>query len=150
MLTPAQVRTQIITGGISCLPACSGGLITANIFSLAGCFEIVVKPVGPTGGSYPLAPGAIHDLYQPVGEPSYLVRPEDRKLFNDARSVVIRVKLGDFETEKEYLVTPRRANMVVRIINFLNKTEEKFRATASNFTRMSKNVVRALNFRKKR
>lgn len=155
LLTPAQVCTQIITGGISCLPACSGGLITAHIFHVVGCVEVEVRP--DVGGSYPLAPGEIGNQYQPVeapagleDHPAFYVRPDNRDIFNVRNHVTIRVKFGEHVTEKEFIVSPRRAKTIVRVAGFINRTEERMKAVVSNLRRVSTHVVKALNFRKKR
>lgn len=154
-LTPAQVCTQIITGGISCLPACSGGLITGHIFSLAGCIEVEVRP--QVGGSYPLAPGEIATQYTPVdppqgleSHPAFYVRPDQKDIFHNKNHVTVRIKIGDNVNEKEFIVSEKRARMIVRVANFVNRTEERIKAVVSNFRRVSTHAVRALNFRKKR
>jgi hypothetical protein len=146
-LTESQVCTQIITGGISCLPACSGGLITAHIFHLAGKIEVIVRPGG--GGSHPMAPGEIGNLYQPVDHPGY-VRPEYPDIFREKNHVTLRITIGETTTEKEYIVSAKRAKTIVRVANFMNMTEERMRVAAQNIQRISKNIVKALNFRKKR
>ncbi len=152
VLTPDQVKTQIITGGISCLPACSGGLITSWIFSLANCVEVEIAQVG---GAYPLAPGEIADLYKPTDapagledHPAFYVRPEDQDL-RIKHHVIVRLKFGDSVTEKEFIVSPKRSMTIVRVANFTNRTVERMHVVANNFRRITKHVVRVTNFRKK-
>lgn len=155
-LTPAQVKTQIITGGISCLPACSGGLITGWIFNLAGCIEVVVVP--GVGGSYPLAPGEIGKLYQPVdspagtlNDPPFYVRPEDQPdPFSLKHHVIIRFKFNGEVIEKEYIVSPQRAKTIVRVANFIERTQEHIKVVMNNFKEVSKHIVKIVNFREKR
>lgn len=150
-LTPAQVKTQIITGGISCLPACSGGLINSWIFNLAGCVEVIVSPM--VGGAYPLAPGEVAKLYQPVDPsdtPPFYVRPGEKDIFTDRHHVLIRVKFNGKVTEKEFIVSPRRAQTIVRVANFVNRTQERIQVMAKNFRKITNRVVNVTNFRKKR
>lgn len=155
MLSGTDVRKQIITGGISCLPACSGGLITGHLFHLVGCVEVRVRP--QVGGSYPLAPGEIGNMYQPVqappgaeNHPAFYVRPNDRDIFSVKNHVTIRVNFGDTFTEKEFVVSEKKARTIVRVANFIDQTEQRIRVTLTNLRRVTNHAVRIMNFRKKR
>lgn len=151
-LTEAQVCTQIITKGISCLPACSG-LITTQ-FSLAGC-RVRVQ-VGQVGGSHPLAPGEYANFYKPVdAPPGYddhpaFYSPTNQDPLTPANVVTIAVTFNGKTTEKEYIVKPSRARFIVRVANFINVTEERISAVVSNINRVVTQSVKVLNFRKKR
>lgn len=149
LTTQGQVCTQIITKGISCLPACDG-LITA-VFSLAGCIEIFIAP--EVGGAYPLAPGEIAKLYQPVDplNPPFYVRPGDQPdPFSLKHHVIIRFKFNGEVIEKEYIVSPQRAKTIVRIVNFIERTRDHIKVVVNNFKEISKHVVKIINFREKR
>lgn len=153
-LTSAQVKTQIITGGISCLPACSGGLITGNIFHLAGCIEVEVQPV--LGGSHPMAPGEVANMYQPVeppaglnDHPAFYVPPNQIDPFSVKNHVTIRVTFNDKTTEKEYIVSEKKAKAIVYVAKFINKTEERIKVLFNGLQKVSKHAVRVINFRKR-
>ena len=151
-----QVCTAIITKGLGCLPACEA-LITSQ-FSLAGlCTVTVVKDPVINGGSYPLAPGEIANQYQPVkppqgfeDHPAFYTPQDGRDPFSVKQHVRVIVKFKGQETEREYIVSPRRANMIVTVLNFANKTQEVVSATINNLRKVAKQSVKILNFRKKR
>ena len=152
-LSGGDVCTAIITKGIGCLPACES-MITSQL-SIAGLCD--VRVIGPTGGSHPLAPGEIANLYQPVDPPPGMedhpafYRPEDpRDPFSIKHPVRIVLKFRGMETEREYIVSQRRATMVVKVINMINNTHERLSVIASELKKVAKRSVNVLKFRKKR
>jgi hypothetical protein len=154
-LTGGDVCTAIITKGIGCLPACES-IITAQ-FSLAGLCVITVIPGRNTGGSYPLAPGEIANLYQPVDapagfedHPAFLTPQDQRDPFKIRQQVRVVVDFRGKVTEREYVVSPRRVSQMVTVANFINKTAEKISVAFGGFKKIAKESVQILNFRKKR
>lgn len=148
-----QVCTAIITKGLGCLPACEA-LITSH-FGLAGLCVITVV-VGPTGGSPPLMPGEIGNMYQPVDpppgfedHPAFYTPQDGRDPFSIKQQVRITVEFRGEKTEREYVVSPRRAAMIVSVANFINKTQERIDAVVKNFRKVTNRAVKILNFRKK-
>jgi hypothetical protein len=155
-LTGDQVCTAIITKGLGCLPACDS-LITSR-FSLAGVCTISVVVDGG-GGSYPLAPGEIGNLYQPVDRintPSvsdgieYYIPHPNQDPFTTKKRVTVIVEFRGKKSEYDFVVTPRKAWMLVKAANFINKTQERISATVSNINRVVRRSAKVLNFRKKR
>lgn len=154
-LTGGDVCTAIITKGIGNLPACES-MITSQL-SIAGLCTVTVLPGRNTGGSYPLAPGEIGNLYQPVdpppgfeNHPAFLVPDDQRDPFAVRQQVLLKVKFNNAETEREFLVSPRRAAMAIRVINFINKTADRASVIFKGFKRIVNKSVQILNFRKKR
>lgn len=153
-LSGDQICTSIITGGLGCLPACES-IITAQ-FGLGGLCKVVVEVQDGGGGSYPLAPGEIANLYQPVDYPKvpktsdgvehYV--PSDP--FAIKHTVKITIEFKGKKTEKEFLVGAHRAHLMVKAANFINKTQERIGVVASNIKRVVSHSVEILKFRKKR
>lgn len=154
-LSGGDVCTAIITKGIGNLPACES-IITSQ-FSIAGLCDVTVIPGNPGGGSYPLAPGEVANFYQPVDpppgfqdHPAFLVPDDQRDPFSVRQQVRVIVKFKDSETEREYVVSPRRASMIVNVLNFVNKTSERVSVAFNGFRRSVTKSVKILNLRKKR
>ncbi len=153
-LTGGDVCTAIITKGIGNLPACES-IITAQ-FSLAGLCTVTVIP-GGGGGSYPLAPGEIGNLYQPVDapagfedHPAFLTPQDQRDPYKIRQQVRVIIDFRGKRTEKEYIVSPKNAGMIVKVANFINKTQENISIAFNGFKRAVNKSVQILNFRKKR
>lgn len=153
-LTGNQICTSIITGGLGCLPACES-IITAQ-FGLGGLCTVTVEIQDGGGGSYPLAPGEIANLYQPVDYPSVPKTSDGVEYYvpNDSLKskhvVKVTVEFKGRKTEREFLVNEKRAHMMVKAANFVNKTHERINVVASNIRRVVNHSVKVLNFRKKR
>lgn len=150
-----QVCTSIITKGLGCLPACGASLINSH-FGLAGLCEVTVT-VAPTGGSPPLAPGEIGQMYQPVepppgfeDHPAFYTPQDGRDPFSIKQQVHIRIAFRDKVTERDYVVSPRRAAMIVSAANFINKTQERVDVAITNIKKAVNHSVKIMNFRKKR
>ena len=143
----------IITNGLG-LNACTGMIITTQ-FHLFG-FEVVVPPVQTPfegGGSFPLAPGEIQGFYKPVqpGELPFLTPYDYDPLAKKKRHVIMSVTFGERKIEKEYLVSDKRANTVVSVINLLNNTKQKISVVAAGLKRITTSaIIRIKNLRRKR
>lgn len=112
------------------------GLITGWQFQLL-CVDLRIGTGGTQGGSRPLAPGEIQQFYKLVKDPSCMA---------PKIPVCIRVEYyreGEklFRTSN-YIVNPRQAARIVRIINLINKTSERIAVYARNVMRvMADNVI---------
>lgn len=111
------------------------GLITAWQFQLL-CVNLRVQ-LQQVGGSRPLAPGEIQQFYKLVDDPSCLAP----KLPVCVRIEYYREGEKLFHTSN-YIVSPRQAARIVRIVNLINKTNERIMVYARNLMRvMADNVV---------
>ncbi len=152
MAISLDVKGGIITGGLG-RPACKG-MITMATFSLWCEVEPPKEPVTQGGGSIPLAPGEIANLYQPVegGAEAVGLPGGEGNFVNPAaygkRVVRVAVKLNDRVFEKEYLVTDKRAKSVITIVNLINVTKDRMMVMASNIQRITTSaVVKVKNLR---
>lgn len=138
-LTPEQVKTAITIGKYGgCLPACSGSIITGS-FNLAGCKVIVVPARVQEGGSHPLLPGEIQHLYQPVQEqPGWWTRQDDPV---PKQLVQVKITFNDKEYDKYLMLSERRKNAVISIVNFIDSTDQRIRVAAS---KLKKQTTRAI------
>lgn len=150
-LIDVGLKGGLITGGLG-RPACQG-MITMLPFQL-GCFVFVPPPpprppAQGLGGSIPLEPGEIHDLYQPVDTEFLngdLAKPE---AFGKKMAKLI-IKSEKFNVEKEYMLTERKAKAVVKAMNIVNMTRENMKVVVSGLTRFVDGVsVKVRNLRKK-
>jgi hypothetical protein len=116
-------------------------------------------PVGPGGGGpYPydawnkFNPGDIKNFYQPVPQEYYVIpRDQEARYFRRYRMVKIGIKLGEFTTEKEYMVPTDKARAIFKVFNVLEVTKERFDVTVTNFKRViTEAVIAAKNFRLKK
>lgn len=103
-----------------------------------------------------MAPGEIANMYQPVqppagfeDHPTFYVPPDQTDPFNVKNHVVIRVTFNDKTTEKEFIVSDKRAKTIVTVANFLNKTEERIKILFGGLQKVSKFAVKAINLRKR-
>jgi hypothetical protein len=151
-LTPSQVLTAVSIGKYGgCLPACSGSIITGT-FNLAGAKAFVAVTTGYVAGSYPLAPGEIHNLYRPVEQqPGWWIRRDDIDPFAKPKRLVhVRVMLNDDEYESWLLMSDKKANAAIKVVNFLNTSQQRVRATIKGFKHLKTTAtVQVKNFVKK-
>lgn len=121
------LKGGLITGGLG-RPACQGLIINAP-FQLACFVFIPPDPEGVTGGAIPLAPGEIHDLYQPVTDFGYdFINPETvRPEVFGKKHVRIKVTSELFKGEKEFLVNIEKARIIVKALNFINATQKNIK-----------------------
>lgn len=131
-LTPQQVKTAISIGKYGgCLPACSGGLIIGR-FNLAGCKIKVEIIKAQEGGSYPLLPGEIQNLYQPVvNQDGWWTRIDD-PAGTPRRLVKIKVNFNSEDHERYFFVKDKNTKHIIRIANILNQTEKRIKAVVTN------------------
>ncbi len=139
------VKGAIITGGLG-RPACRG-MITVSPFQLLCEVATPVQPAGRTGGSIPLAPGEIGNLYQPIeGGSSAVGLPGGDGKFVDPsvygkKHIRIVLKMNEYTIEKEYMIRDKHANYVVNIINMVNVTKQRMKVMASNIRRITTAAV---------
>ena len=143
--------------GLSCgkTRACQGGtLITAGSSFTLFCTTTAVysEPIG--GGSRPMQPGEISQLYQPVPpELQYYVVPREQEAeyFRSRVPVTITWKMGDRVIEKEYMVPEEKARILVNVMTAVNVTKERMSANLSGLKRVyTRAVVKLTNFRRGR
>lgn len=145
-LTPQQVKTAISIGKYGgCLPACSGGLIIGR-YNLAGCRVVVEIVRGQEGGSYPLLPGQIQHLYQPVvNKNGWWTRIDDPRA-TPRQLVKVVVKFKGEEHERYFFLKEKTKNAVVRVSNFINTTEKYINVVINNIKHLAtKGTVRIKN-----
>lgn len=122
----ADVAPGIITFGL-------GGnhtnMIVGFPFNL-GFLEVIVPPVPPE---------------KPTRRPGGAgVAPPDRTKPYDEdtpRSIIVRVTLKEKTIEKVYVVPAKRAEIVIRAMNFINKTRKRVKVTVSNMKRRTANIL---------
>ena len=156
---PTLAVKAVLMKGLTCgyTTACeSGTSITAGKFTLF-CYMPYRPPPRPaegSGGSRPMQPGEISQLYQPVPQPQqyYLVpREEEARYMRTRVPVTILFKMGERSLEKEYMVPEERARIVANVINVVNVTKERMSVTVKNIKRLYCKVkVKVTNFRHER
>jgi hypothetical protein len=152
--------TAIITKGMTCSPTgsvCKNGLITTH-FSLY-CADYVPPPIhqGAGGGPYPkdawnkYNPGEINDFYKILpDEQQYYVVPRDQeeKYFQRHKIIKLELNFGNFRVEKEYSTPENRAKQIIKVMNVINATASRAKATVEKFKRLTtKAIVKIKNFR---
>ena len=147
----------VLLKGLTCgyTTACqSGTSITAGKFTLFCSTPLIRSEPLSTGGSYPLQPGQILQLYQPVPDvDQYLVVPrnQEAEYFRQRVPVTVKLLLGDRSIEKEYLVPKEQAKIVVNVITLVNVTKERISASIKNIKRIYNRVaVKVSKFRRER
>ena len=152
MSTPAA--QAIITKGLSCgrTTSCEGGtLVITGPFNLFCLTAMPPRSMPIGGGSRPMQPGEISQLYQPVPEEwQYIQVPREKEAeyFRRRKNVVISVNLGKFKTTKEYLVPEEKAKIMFNIVNALNVTRERMSVRVTNMKRIyTKAIVKLTSFR---
>ena len=150
----------IIMKGLSCgkTRACQAGtLLTAgSSFTLfcatPGNLPVLSEPIG--GGSRPMQPGEISQLYQPVPpELQYYVVPRDKEAeyFRKRVPVVITFRYKEKEIVKEYMVPEEKARIIASVASAINVTKDRMSAKLSGLKRVyNRAVVKITNFRRER
>jgi len=143
------VTTIIITGGLTCgatTSACKHGIITAP-FSL---YHTSSRFQGVGGGPYPgdawnkFDPGDFEQFYQEIPDAlQYYVVPKDQEAnyFTRSTHIVLKVKIGDFEVEKEYVAASNGARAVINILNVLETTRSKISVATKALTNIKHNIA---------
>lgn len=154
------IKGAIITGGLG-RSAC-GGLITTFPFQVL-CTSIPIPPTPVVrdggGGSIPLRPGEVQNLYKPVDPKVYVPdtktqQTEQEGEFVDLsvygkRQVTMTVTSRFFEGEKEFIVPEKRYNTVFKVLSIINKTMERMSIVANNIKSIaSRAKVTLKNFRR--
>lgn len=130
------------------LDACVG-LITGQLRLLCGNVILEVKHVPE--GSAPLVKGQIQNLFKPVPkEQQYLTKYDFDPLAKPRMIVSFSITMNGKTHDREILVSEKKANMVVSIINFLNVTRERMKVVVSNMKRLANvAMVKVKNLRKR-
>lgn len=154
----------IITKGLTCgrTTACENGtMLTAGPFSLF----CVNPPTGDAssggGGGYipnvvtrPLQPGEIAQMYQPVpDQQQYYIVPRDQEAqyLRQYSPVMITLKLGSVEVEKQYMVPKGKARAIFNTVQVINTTKERISVFVSNLKRITSDaIVKVTNLRLRR
>ncbi len=149
----------IITRGLTCgqTTACEFGTsITAGPFTLYCINPAVPQGSGGAGVGYtpyvarPLQPGEIAQLYQPLPDyQQYYVVPRDQEAEYLRRflPVMITMKFGNVDVEKQYMVPYHRARVIFNTVSVINATRDRMSASVSNLKRItSRAVVVVTNF----
>ena len=148
----------IITKGLTCgqTTACEFGTsITAGPFTLYCINPAPIGGGGPggAGGSYvarPLQPGEIHHLYQPLPDwQQYYIVPRDQEAEYLKRflPVMITMKFGNVDVEKQYMVPTERARAIFKSVSVVNATRDRISASAGNLKRVAiRAIVTVSNF----
>lgn len=136
-----DVTGGIITGGLG-RPACE------QIITRAFHLYCDALPVGEGGGGGPyprpahnvIPDGGIQDFYKEVD----LSKPanQDDRAFDLSQKyrVMIRLKIREREHSKEFVVDRHRKNLIVKAVNFINKTRDNITITISKVSAATKQL----------
>ncbi len=125
----------ILTNGLGC--DAGRGLAIITQFNLWLDVTVTIIPHTTPGGSYPLYPGEIQNFYTPVNvDPAYLV-PYVNPLKPPRSLVIIRVAFKEHVKEMEYLVGPRRANVVITVMKLLEATRRRISVVGASIRKVA-------------
>lgn len=131
--------TAIITNGLWCSPAKNSGIIT-TYFSL---YVPLINDGGGFGAYYPKdAWNKIPDIqnfYKPYDEEWQYKRVEDY-LTRKKKHVILTVKIGDFQHQKEFLVDEKHAKIVTKVGDVLNNTQAKMKVNVNSIRAYIKKI----------
>lgn len=129
----------IIAKGLGCGTAGKGLIITTH-FSLY-CGEPAAI-TGSGGGPYPHEAwnkvNSAQDFYQqvpPEQQPYYVPLEDEAKYFESRKIITLKFKIKDFEIEKEFSVSEKRANVIISISNLINSTKSRINMSIKNIKR---------------
>lgn len=119
----------IITRGLGG-PACCT-LLTVNFGLACGCSIVIVTPPtggsGGGGGSYAVEPGI------------YVPWPKDTS--PQTRMVLITVKYHDKAWRRSFIIDKRRADIIIRISNVINRITSRINVGVDHFRKAMKKVI---------
>jgi len=97
-----------------------------------------VIPPGVSGGSRPLMPGEIQNFYKVVDN-EYQVPYE----YPNEKKVPVRIKVTfrGQTTEKYYLVNPKRGDIIVNVLNVVNRIRDRIKIVVKNIRSGPKRIV---------
>lgn len=139
-----SVTTAIITNGLWCSTALESGMIT-TYFSLH-----VRTPIEIYGGGnyYPKEAWNkvpdIQNFYKPYTEEWEYKRLEDIDV-RKRKHVVLKITIGEFQHEKEFVVAEKTAKIVVSITNIFNTTKTNIQMKVTNLKTFTKKLVAKIN-----
>ena len=140
----------IITGGLGVGLSASCNLITMK-FHIGKKCHIEVVPITSiptnTGGSQPLAPGAVKNFFQPVGQPRIPIGanppfyiPVTDKLGTKVGQFQFTVKWKDKEIIKDYVLPNRTGRIVINLLKITDVTREQIKIVSTNIKRIATNI----------
>lgn len=117
----------IITKGLG-FPACCY-LLTAPFGLACGCEITPVPPNVGTGGSTPVY---LTPLVVPLGQ----------RIDTNTRLVILTIKHREnLKWKKEYIISKRKAAILVEVLNFVNAVKDKTAITVSNLKQAALRVI---------
>jgi hypothetical protein len=139
-----DVAPGVITFGLGCDQT---GLVIGNIFNL-GFIKVIVggspiiPPVEPpqpgvSGGSRPLAPGEIHNFYKPVDNQYQVPYIQNQPKI----PVVIKITFRGKTTEKYYLVSKKRSDIIITVLNLVNRIRDRISIVVKNVRSAPNRIV---------
>ncbi len=145
---------KIITGGLGINYKACEGIITTH-FSLY-CVDVIVPPIKPppSGGGGGPYPGdawnkfdSAWDLFKPVETDHY--NPD--KVYKVKRKIVLRVKIGNHEVEKIFMVPIQRSHVIVKVLRFADVTISRMTVAFSGIKRVWNKIgISITNIKKKK
>ena len=124
------VTTKLITKGLSCGHRADTGIIT----SFFGLVYVRVNPPGYHdfgGGSIPLGPGEIANLFKPVQDiPASIYIPRDQEHRVLRPKFTVNITVNGHETT--YLVSERTGNTIAKVMNMINISKNKIEIAINN------------------
>lgn len=95
-------------------------------------------PPGVSGGSRPLAPGQIKYFYKAVDNQYQVpfLYPHEKKV-----PVIIKITFRGKQTEYHYWVNPKRGDIVVQVMNIVNRIRDRISITVKNIRTAPKRLV---------
>jgi len=141
----------LITNGLGSTP---DALITAARFHLFGFIASVEIPYERSGGggSIPLAPGEIQNLYKPVSQdlqPDYYIPTNHDPLAKPKNLVKVKININGREVNKEFLMKPKPYKALINILNIYNATDVQIKTTVKKLkVKLNSILVKVKNLRK--
>jgi len=143
---------KIITKGMGVGYKACDALITTH-FSLY-CRDVVVPPVKPPAGGGGPYPGkawnkfdSAWDVFKPVDKDHY----DPSKVFKTKKEIVLKMKFGEKNLERIYLVPINRAKIIIKVINVINASAKHYKFAVSSAKRVLHGIkINITNFRKKK
>lgn len=145
-MTPATI--SVLTNGLTCgvTRACEGGTtMTAGLFTLWCGSTPYVPPVPDHGGggghAVPNHVGAYAGQTSVPAQVTYpqsnpdLVYIDPNKVMGRRVPVKINFKMGEREVEKIYTIPVNKAEVLIKVMNFVTDYKKKMSVRISNLTR---------------
>jgi len=140
---------KIITHGLGINHKACDGIITTH-FSLY-CQDVEVPPTGGGGGPYPGKAwnkfDNAWDIFKPVDKDHY----DPDKIYKVKKQVILKMRMGDVEIEKIFLVPINRTKIVVKVLSIVERGYKKVAVAVGGVKRVYHRIgVSITNFKKKK